>query len=76
MEDEHRLSARKMAALIRRELACGDLDFVFRIMTSAIADFRDTAPENREDFLMPPESTGSIQRSPYLRLSLGLKAAA
>jgi len=61
MEDEHRLSLRRAAEIMRRELARGDLAFAFRVMTQAFADFRDTSPENREDFLMPPESTGSTK---------------
>lgn len=71
MEDEHRLNSRRTAEIIWRELACGDLDFAFRVMISAIADFRDAAPENREDFLVPPESTGSLQWDTLLAAVVG-----
>lgn len=71
MEDEHRLSSRKTAEVIRRELARGDLNFAFRVMTSALSDFRDAAPENRADFLIPPESTGSIRWDTLLAAVVG-----
>jgi hypothetical protein len=71
MEDEHRLSSRRAAEIIRRELARGDLDFAFRVMTSSVADFRETSPENREDFLVPPESTGSIRWDTLLAAVIG-----
>lgn len=59
MASEHRLSARTVAERIGRELRAGDLDFAMRILTTAISDFRDTNPANRDDFLIPPPSTGS-----------------
>lgn len=71
MEDEHRLSARRTAEIIGRELARGDPDFAFRVMTEAVADFRHTSPKNREDFLEPPESTGSIRWDTLLAAVIG-----
>ena len=71
MKDEHRLSSRRTAEIIRRELAHGDLDFAFRVMTKAVADFRHTSPENREDFLLPPESTGSTRWDTLLAAVIG-----
>jgi len=71
MEDEHRLSSRRAAEIIRREVARGDLDFAFRVMTRAVADFRDTSPENREDFLVPPKSTGSLRWDTLLAAVIG-----
>jgi hypothetical protein len=71
MEDEYRLSSRRAAELIGRELASGDLDFAFRIMTSAIADFRAASPENRADFLVGPMSTGSVRWDTLLAAVVG-----
>ncbi|MFB9819173.1 hypothetical protein [Arthrobacter ramosus] len=71
MADEHRLSSRKTAAIMRRELAGGDPDFAFRVMTSALADFRHTHPANRPDFLVPPESTGSKRWDTLLAAVVG-----
>jgi hypothetical protein len=71
LEDEHRLSSRRTAEIIRRELARGDLNFAFRVMTSAVADFRDTSPDNRGDFLAPPESTGSTRWDTLLAAVVG-----
>ncbi|MDP9984567.1 hypothetical protein J2W14_003994 [Pseudarthrobacter oxydans] len=51
MEDDHRLSSWRAAEIIRRELSRCDLDFAFRVLVAAVADFRDTSPDNREDFL-------------------------
>lgn len=73
MEDEHRLSSRRVAAIIGRELARGDLDFAFRVLVTAVADFRDTSPGNREDFLLPPASTGSVQWDTLLAAVVGLE---
>ncbi|MCZ9880718.1 hypothetical protein [Arthrobacter sp. B2a2-09] len=56
---------------MRSELARGDLEFAFRVMTSALADFRDTHPENRSDFLVPPESTGSTRWDTLLAAVVG-----
>lgn len=71
MEDEHRLSSRRTAEIIRRELARGDLGFAFRVMTTALADLRHTHPENREDFLIRPESTGSARWDTLLAAVVG-----
>lgn len=71
MRTEHRLSARTAAERIRRELQAGDLDFAMRILTSAIADFRDTDPTNRDDFLAPPPSTGSADWDTLLAAATG-----
>lgn len=61
MEDEHRLSARRAVEIIRRELTGGDPNFAFRTLAAAVRDLHDTSPDNREDFLVPPESSGSIR---------------
>lgn len=71
MKDEHRLSSRRTAEIIRRELARGDPGFAFRVMVTAIADFRQTSPSNREDFLIPPGSTGSVQWDTLLAAVIG-----
>jgi len=71
MLTEHRLSARTAAERIRRELQAGDRDFAMRILTSAIADFRDTTPENRTDFLIPPPSTGSLNWDTLIAAVIG-----
>lgn len=57
--------------IIGRELARGDLDFAFRVMIEAVKDFRETSPENREDFLEPPESTGSVRWDTLLAAVIG-----
>lgn len=71
MLTEHRLSARTAAERIRRELQSGDHDFAMRILTSAIADFRDTTPSNRTDFLTDPPSTGSRNWDTLLAAVIG-----
>jgi hypothetical protein len=71
MEGERRLRSRRTAEIVRRELARGGLDFAFRAMTSAVADFRHTSPENREDFLMCPESAGSARWETLLAAVVG-----
>ncbi|MEZ2392134.1 hypothetical protein AB6813_21850 [bacterium RCC_150] len=71
MIDEHRLSSRRTAEIISRELANGDVDFAFRIMVTAIADFRQTSPSNYEDFLIPPGSTGSLRWDTLLAAVIG-----
>lgn len=71
MKDQHRLSSRTTAELIRGELGRGDPQFAFRVMTSALADFRDAAPTDREDFLIPPASTGSIRWDTLLAAVVG-----
>jgi hypothetical protein len=47
------------------------MDFAFRIMTTAVADFRAALPENRGDFLVPPESTGSVRWDTLLAAVVG-----
>lgn len=71
MKDEHRLSSRTTAEIIRRELTNGDLDFAFRVMVTGIADFRQTSASNHEDFLIPPGSTGSLQWDTLLAAVIG-----
>ncbi|MFF2298494.1 hypothetical protein [Arthrobacter sp. NPDC058127] len=71
MTDEHRLSSRRTAEIIGRELANGDVDFAFRIMVTAIADFRQTSPSNYEDFLIAPGSTGSLRWDTLLAAVVG-----
>ncbi|MFK4298470.1 hypothetical protein ABH924_003639 [Arthrobacter sp. GAS37] len=71
MIDEHRLSSRRTAEIISRELANGDIDFAFRIMVTAIADFRHTSPSNYEDFLIAPGSTGSLRWDTLLAAVIG-----
>jgi hypothetical protein len=74
VEDQHQLSSRRAAEFIGRELASGDLNFAFRIMVSALADFRATSPENREDFLVPPASIGSVRWDTLLQGLLAVNA--
>ncbi|WP_284989496.1 hypothetical protein [Arthrobacter sp. efr-133-TYG-120] len=71
MTDEHRLSSRRTAEIISRELANGDLDFAFRIMVTAIDDFRHASPSNHEDFLIAPGSTGSLRWDTLLAAVIG-----
>lgn len=71
MMDEHRLSSRRTAEIIRRELERGDLDFAFRVMATAIADFRQTSPSNHGDFLIPAGSTGSLRWDTLLAAVIG-----
>lgn len=71
MIDEHRLSSRRTAEIISRELANGDVDFAFRIMVTAIADLRQTSPSNYEDFLIDPGSTGSLRWDTLLAAVVG-----
>lgn len=71
MEDEHRLSSRRAAEIIRRELSRGDQDFAFRVLVAAVADFRNTTPDNREDFLSSPDSTGSVRWDTLLAAVVG-----
>jgi hypothetical protein len=71
MKDEHRLSSRRATEIIRRELERGDLDFAFRILVTAITDFRQTSPSNHEDFLIPPGSTGSLKWDTLLAAVIG-----
>jgi hypothetical protein len=71
MTDEHRLSSRRTAEIIRRELANGNKNFAFRVMVTAIADFRQTSPSNHEDFLTPPGSTGSPRWDMLLAAVIG-----
>ena len=71
MKDEHRLSSRRATAIIRCELERGDLDFAFRILVTAITDFRQTSPSNHADFLIPPGSTGSLRWDTLLAAVIG-----
>ncbi|WP_459385245.1 hypothetical protein [Arthrobacter humicola] len=71
MKDEHRLSSRRAAEILRHELARGDKDFAFRVLATALADFRQTSPSNREDFLISPGSTGSVQWDTLLAAAIG-----
>jgi hypothetical protein len=71
MMDEHRLSSRRTAEIIRSELANGDTDFAFRVLVTAVADFSQTSPSNREDFLLPPGSTGSLRWDTLLAAVIG-----
>jgi len=58
MAEQHRLSAREAATLIRVELDAGDTDFALRFVFQAISDMRK-AGNALDDFLIQPESTGS-----------------
>lgn len=71
MTDEHRLSSRRTAEIIRRELERGDTDFAFRVLVTAITDFRQTSPSSHEDFLIPPGSTGSLRWDTLLAAVIG-----
>ncbi|MFF2246200.1 hypothetical protein ACFVTM_18720 [Arthrobacter sp. NPDC058130] len=71
MKDEHRLSSRRTAEIIKRELEHGELDFAFRVMVTAINDFRQTSPSNHEEFLIPPGSTGSLRWDTLLAAVIG-----
>jgi hypothetical protein len=57
-EDEYCLSSRRTAEIIRRELARGDLNFAFRVITSAVEDFRDTSPETKKSANSPFSAQG------------------
>jgi hypothetical protein len=69
--DEHRLSSRRTAGIIWRELARGDTGFALRITATSLVDFRQASPANREDFLIPPDSTGSEQWDTLLAAVVG-----
>lgn len=71
MKDQHRLSSRTTAEFMRRELCRNDPQFAFRVMISALSDFRDAAPTDREDFLVPPASTGSVRWDTLLAAVVG-----
>lgn len=67
--------ARTASEAIRDELLRGDHDFALRMVIRAVADFRKIiAKEDTQgvqEFLQPPESTGSIEWDTLLAASIG-----
>ena len=57
MAEQNRLSARRAAELIRRELVRSDEDFALRYVNQAISDMRK-AGDDLDDFLVQPDSVG------------------
>ena len=68
-------TARTASVAIRDELQRGDYDFALRMVITAVADFREVIAkhdaESLEEFLIPPESTGSTKWDTLLAAAIG-----
>lgn len=68
-------TAQTASVAIRDELQRGDHDFALRMVITAVADFREVIAKDDagslEEFLIPPESTGSIKWDTLLAAAIG-----